>query len=338
MTAYPRVDQVVDYLTARGWEVSGHWRGADIWTRHEFDVLVPRADDTADRGSRLRDLLGCVADAEERSPRAVARDMLFPNSDVVSYRVGLPELSAVPLGAGLRAVRAVRDLITSCARATARDLPGAGPRTPDQLVDRTSVSSADDGLGFDLFIPVHHESAPRFGRTTTLRMLRAATDALAADPGTAVDAASSALADLAGERRGSAFDLVFHWAAGLPAEQADTRLRFPAGFGATLRARRKKAVPAAARAAVQGSVTRLSNDGTRRVVTIRGAVALDGRPTGRVRAVRVRVDDPQTYLAAVEAHGAGLLVRAEGEATATGAGHSIVAGPGGFTVIDRDRG
>lgn len=341
MTDFPRVDQVVNYLTAKGWGVTGHWRGADIWTRHEFDVLVPLGDDTADTGARLRDLLVCVADAEKRAPRSVARDMVFPGADVVSYRVALPEFTTVPLGAGLRAVKAVGELITTCARATAEDLPDTGARTPGQLVERTSLSTADEGFGFDVFIPVHHEAVPRFGRATTLRLLRTSNAALTTDSWTAddvVDDVSSALADLAGERRGSPFDLAFHWAAALPAEQEDTLLRFPADFGANTRARRKGAVPVAARGTVQGRVTRLSNDGMRRVVTIRGAFTLDGRPAGRERAVRVRVNDPRSYLAAVEAHGAGLLVRAEGEAEAVGAKHGIAVGPGGFTVVDRERG
>lgn len=341
MTAFPRVDQVVDYLDAKGWGITGHWRGADIWPRHEFDVLVPPGDDTTDARSRLRDLLVCVADAEERTPRSVARDMIFPESDVVSYRVTLPEFTAVPLGAGLRAVRAVRDLITTCARAAADDLPDTDTRTPGRLVERTFLSTADEGFGFDLFIPVHHEAAPRFGRVTTMRLLRTSNAALAADSRTAddlVDDVSSALADLAGERRGSPFDLTFHWAAALPADREDTSLRFPADFGADVRARREKTVPVAARGTVQGRVTRLAQDGPRRVVTIRGALTLDGRPTGRERAVRVRVDDRQTYLAAVEAHAAGLLVRAEGDAETTGAKHGIVVEPSGFTVVDRGRG
>lgn len=54
--------------------------------------------------------------------------MVLPESDVVSYRVTLPEFATVPLGAGLRAVRAVRDVITTCARAAARVCPGSGGR------------------------------------------------------------------------------------------------------------------------------------------------------------------------------------------------------------------
>lgn len=341
MKVFPRVDQVVDYLAAKGWGITGHWRGADIWTRHEFDVLVPPDDDTADAGSRLRDLLVCVADAEERAVRSVARDMVLPESDVVSYRVTLPEFATVPLGAGLRAVRAVRDLITTCAHAVAHDLPEADARAPVRLVERTSLSTADDGFGFDLFVPVHHDDAPRFGRATTMRLLRTSNAALTADERTAddlVDDVAPALADLAGEHRGSPFDLAFHWAAALPAERDDTAVSFPRNFGAEVRERRAKAVPVAARGAVQGRVTRLAHEGPRRVVTIRGTLTLDGRPTGRDRAVRVRVEDQQTYLTAVEAHAAGLLVRAEGDAEAIGAKHGIVVEPGGFTVVDRGRG
>ncbi|GGU73855.1 hypothetical protein [Lentzea flava] len=339
MTAFPRVEQIVGYLTAKGWKITGHWRGADVWTRHEFDVLLPPGGGTADTASRMRDLIICVADAEERSPRSVAREMALPESDVVSYRVALPEFAAVSLGAGLRAVRAVRDLITTCARAAIDDVPGTDSRTPGRLVERTSVSTADEGFGLDLLIPVHHETAPHFGRATTTRLLRASNAALAADgPDAAGLDVFSALADLAGERRGSPFDLVFRWATALPTEWAETSLHFPRDFGADVSASRSKAVPAAARGIVQGRVTRLAHDGPRRVVTVRGALLLDGRPIGRERAVRVRVEDQQTYLAAVEAHAAELLVRVEGGAEITGAKYGIVVEPGGFTVVDGERG
>lgn len=336
MTTFPRVEQVVDYLTTKGWEITGHWRGADIWTRDEFDVLLPPGEGTADSGSRLRDLLFCVAGAEKRTPHSVAREMVSPESDVVSYRVSLPDYAAVPLGEGLRAVKAVKDLITTCARAAADDLPGADVRKSDRLVDRTSLSTADEGFGLDLFVPVHHEDLPRFGRATTTRLLQASNAALAGD---VEDDVSSVLADLAGERRGSPFDLAFRWAAALPADREDAFLHFPRNFGVDVRARQAKAVPAAAsRGAVQGRVTRLAHDSSLRVVTIRGSLVLDGRPTGRERAVRVRVEDQQTYLAAVEAHAAELLVRAEGGAEITGAKYGIVVEPGGFTVVDRERG
>jgi hypothetical protein len=339
VTTFPRVDQVAGYLAAKGWEVTGHWRGADIWTRQEFDVLLPPGEHTADARSRLRDLLVCVADAEKRSPRSVAREMVLPESDVVSYRVTLPEFTALSLGTGLRAVKAVKELITTCAHAAADDVPGTDARTPGRLVERTALSTADEGFGFDLFVPVHHESAPRFGRATTTRLLRASTVAL--DAGTTDDLAhdvAPALADLAGERRASPFDLVFHWAAALPAEQEDTSLHFPRGFAQAVRARRKTVPAAAARGTVQGRITRLAHDGSRRVVTIRGALALDGERTGRERAVRVQVADQQTYLAAVEAHAAELVVRADGRAEITGTKHGIVVEPGGFTVVDRERG
>lgn len=337
MTTLPRRDQVADYLAAKGWEITGHWRGADVWTRSEFDVLLPPDEDAADAGPRMRDLLICVADAEERTSFSVAREMAMPESDVVSYRVALPEFTMVTLGTGLRTVKTVRHLISTCARAAAEDLPGTDIRAPGRLVESTSLSTADEGFGFDLFVPVLQESVP-FGRVTTTRLLHAANAALAAGtlPADELEEdVSSSLADLAGERHESPFDLAFRWASALPADHEDISLHFPQDFATNVRVRRESTVPVdVAQGSVQGRVTRLAHDGLRRVVTIRGALVLDGQPTGRKRAVRVQVEDQQTYLAALEAHAAERLVRAEGRAEITGTKYGIVVEPGGFTVVD----
>ncbi|MGI5500850.1 hypothetical protein [Lentzea sp. CA-135723] len=340
MTPFPRLDQVAGYLSAKGWEVTARWRDGHVWTRDEFDVLLPPGDDTADAAPRLRDLLVCVADAEDRAPSSVAREMSMPDSDVVSYRVVLPGLVPVALATGLRAVKSMRHLITTCARAAADDLPGVDDHAPGRLVERSSMSTADDGFGFDVFVPVFDEAIP-FGRATTTLLLRAANIALATTP--PVDdlgnGLPAVLADLAGEQRESSFDLAFRWAPALPADRRDISLHFPREFAAKVRVPRERtALPEVARAMVQGRVTRLAHDGSRRVVTIRGTLVLDGRAVNRERTVRVQVEDQQTYLAAVEAHAAERLVRAEGRAEIAGTKYGIAVEPGGFTVVDRERG
>ncbi|PRY44646.1 hypothetical protein [Umezawaea tangerina] len=338
MTPAVRVDQVVGYLAARGWEVTGHWRGADVRSLGDFDVLVPPGDDRGDVSPRLRELLACVADAEGRTPREVVRDMVAPSADVLSYRLRLPRAGTVPLAAGFRAVRAVRDLVATCAHDVA-------PDTGD-LLDRTALATAEDGFGLDVLVPVRHDGV---GRRATLRVLRTSATVLAAadspDP-TAwrdlprhglVDDVCGCLADLAGEHRASAFELAFHWALALPSAEPDAVLSFPADFGVRARARRKRVEPVTAeRALVRGRVTRLAQDsGGRRVVTVRGTLVVDGAPVGRERAVRVRVDDHETYLLAIEAHRAEDEVQAEGAVESTGTRYGIAVEPSGFTVAER---
>jgi hypothetical protein len=106
---------VTAYLRGHGWTISGRWRNASVWSWQDFDVLVPPTDAVADATTRLRELVQCVADAEDRSPEAVWRDMTNPAADIVAYRTtGDPEL--VSLAAGTRTVLAVRALIVVCAR------------------------------------------------------------------------------------------------------------------------------------------------------------------------------------------------------------------------------
>ncbi|MET1073240.1 MAG: hypothetical protein ABWY11_11395 [Umezawaea sp.] len=344
MTPAVRVDQVVEYLTAKGWAVTGHWRGADVRSLGDFDVLVPPGDGRGDVTPRLRELLECVADAEGRTPREVVRDMVAPAADVLSYRLRLPRSGTVPFTAGFRAVRAVRDLVATCAFDVSSD--PADRDVAGDLLDRTALSTAEDGFGLDVLVPVLHDG---LGRRATLRVLRTSAAVLGAavspDPAAwrdlpwhgLVDDVCGSLADLAGEHRASAFELAFHWALALPSGEPDAVLSFPADFGVRARARRKRVEPVTAeRALVRGRVTRLAQDHAgRRVVTVRGALVVDGGPVGRERAVRVRVADQETYLLAIEAHRAGDEVRAEGAVESTGTRYGIAVEPGGLTVAER---
>jgi hypothetical protein len=68
-----------------------------------------------------------------------------------------------------------------------------------------------------------------------------------------------------------------------------------------------------------------------------GVLELDGVATGRQRLVAVRLGNPADYEAALAAHQAGRVVRAEGAVTITRGKRGITSSDDGFLVTDRTR-
>ncbi|WP_067654322.1 hypothetical protein [Nocardia harenae] len=316
----PPIGDITGYLRATGWTCTGNWRGAEVWSRDEFDVLVPPAE-LPDTAARLRELTRCVADAERRTPAAVWRDLGRVRFDVIGYR-GAASTESVP--AGLRAVQAVHDLLAHAAQET---LGADGA----ELLDRARIAPGDEVFGVDLALP-----ADDGGRRTVLRLLRTcAAVRKAADSGSAPDGVPEpiclAVADLAGAGRAGAFELTFRWSPLNP--RPHEALTFPAGAGARIHA--AATLAESATAVVAGPVTGLVDDeeGERRLIRVRGVLELDGTPVGRRRTVPVRLPADADYERALAAHRDGRSVRAEGAVT-DGRTRGIAAAPGGFTVLD----
>ncbi|QFZ19370.1 hypothetical protein [Saccharothrix syringae] len=344
MTGPPHVRQATDYLSARGWAPTDRWRGGTVWSWRDFDVLVPPGDDLADTPRRMRDLVECVADAEGRTPRAVERDMAVPAVDVVSYRL---RGSGIALPAGVRAVRAVRDLVATCARDVLGD--PAGSRAPAEvpaLLDRALLSLDESVFGVEVLLPVDDVPEP-LGRLTALRVLRVcavvrqavvAADEVAFDEvfrqGVGRDVCAT-LADLAGPHRAEPFELGFRWSVLRPVEGGATTVEFPGGAGERVwAASRRGPAGAPVAAVVEGPVTGLADDehGERWRIQVRGTPVVDGIATGRERLVPVRLDGERAYGAALEAHRTGRTVRVSGSTHRTG--KDIAVDPGGFTVVE----
>ncbi|MGW6427082.1 ATP-binding protein [Nocardia sp. NPDC055053] len=173
----PVIADIVDYLRDHGWTVTGRWRAADIWSRDEYDVLVPPSDTLADTAIRLRELIRCVADAEGLPERAIWRDITEPDLDIVTYHRADDTDPAVLLSDGARALTALRDLVTHSAYAEVTDSPW---RTPDSVPTRvrwllreTRLTACTGPFGFEVAIPVDHEQS--LGRRTAARLLHSAT-------------------------------------------------------------------------------------------------------------------------------------------------------------------
>ncbi|MEV4319766.1 hypothetical protein [Actinocrispum sp. NPDC049592] len=318
MTGTPRVEDVLDYLRAHGWAMTGRWRSASVWSLREFDVLVPPSDTMADTAGRLRELVRCVADAEGRTPRAVGRDIALPAVDVVSYRAH-DFAETVTLPTGIRSLRAARDLVAVCAREEAAVDSAAA------LLDRTLLSLSEEVFGVDISLPYED-----LGRRTALRVLHSSTAALdGAFEGVSTEVCV-ALADLAGPDRMSSFELGFRWSRRAP--RAGEVVTFPRGAGERIRAATKRAVQVDGVGAVEGPVQRLADDenGERWRIGVRGVLQIDGVAAGKRRLVPVWLRSASDYAAALEAHKTGRVVRAQGPVQ----GRGIAAADNGFTVTD----
>jgi hypothetical protein len=334
-----KVADVLDYLRAHGWTMTGRWRNASVWSLGEFDVLVPPTDTMADTPGRLRELVACVADFEGRTPRLVGRDIALPAVDIVSYRARDTD-DSVTLPSGVRSLCAVRDLVVT----SAREMTTGASETVEALLERSFLSLSEEVFGVDIALPYEQDSAEPLGRRTALHVLRSSTSVLKAvgSSDTAhhvlrADVSQSfclALADLAGQDREAPFELGFRWSRRAPLE--DQELTFPTGAGERIHAAGKRTDLPAENAAgvVEGPVHRLSDDehGERWRIGVRGVLQIDGRTNGRRRLVPVWLRSAEDYDAALVAHREKLLVRVSGVITGQ---RGITAADDGFTVIAR---
>ncbi|MQY20163.1 hypothetical protein [Nocardia macrotermitis] len=354
MTTPPRIDHVTAYLAARGWTVSGRWRGADIWSRSEFDVLVPATDAVGDVVSRLRELVSCVADAEGLAPELIWREMTTPAVDVVSYRTH-DAIEALTLPAGAAAIGAVSELIATTAGEALGDNRTGVRRRSDAvrlLLDRSLLSLTEDTFGLEVRLPYDDDPEP-LGRRTALRMLHSSRTVLYAVNSSEVDAfehvaregvsgaVCRALALLAGPDREAPFDLGFRWSPLQPLD--DVAVHFPPGAGTRIATigRREEPAPDTTSGGVEGLVTGLSHDadganGWR--IEVRGIVRADGDPIGEARqSVTVLLRTADEYATALAAHRDGRVVRAVGELVRNRRRPEIHSAEQGFTLSDQIR-
>lgn len=335
-----KVEDVLDYLRAHGWTMTGRWRNASVWSLGEFDVLVPPTDAMADTPGRLRELVDCVADSEGRTPRLVGRDITLPAVDIVSYRTRDTDES-ITLPTGVRSLCAVRDLVVTCAQ----EVAVGTSETVEALLERSFLSLSEEVFGVDIALPYEQDRSEPLGRRTVLHLLRSSTAVLEAVGAFGTDTSEQvfrtgvskafciALADLAGQDRRAPFELGFRWSRRAPIK--DQAVKFPTGAGERIHAAGKRTEPSTEGAVgvVEGPVHRLSDDehGERWRIGVRGVLLVDDAAIGRRRLVPVRLSSAEDYDAALVAHREGHVVRARGVITSQ---RGITAADDGFTVIE----
>ncbi|MEU1208429.1 hypothetical protein [Nocardia sp. NPDC005825] len=350
----PPIDDVVRYLSAHGWTVSGRWRNGSIWSLGDFEVLVPPSDSMIDTRSRLRELTLCVADAEDRSPEAVWQDLRAPALDVLSYRTA-QDAESIEFSAASRTVLALGELISVCAAEVidgARSLIPGVTTTRDrvrELLNESRLSMTGKPLTLKVGFPIGDGDPNHVSRRTTVRISTMSAAVLqAADVPEAhsteylarhgVSAAECrAFAELIGPDNPQAFELDFHWSWLAP--RPDETVSVPAEAGERVRGlsnRRARQQPEPVSGVVRGSIIALSDDpgGARRRIKIRGTLELDGAAAEGIRTVTVTAPDDRTYATALSAHRDGHTVRAAGSTTRHRRGTEITVASDGFTVID----
>jgi hypothetical protein len=349
MIRSPLFSEIADYLRARGWVPTGSWHGGTVWSWRQFDVLMPPAEEAADAAARRHQLLLCVADAEERTPREVERDIVSTGTDVIAYRLIGAAAHDVPLPTGVRAVNAVRQLVTTCAHEVLDATPGTtGKHDITTLLGQSLLYLPYKEFGLEVQLPVDNADES-LGRLTTLRVLRSSTVILEAalssddaafdvafDRGVS-EAACRALADLAGAERRAPFDLRFRWSKLAPEPAEKPVVEFPEGTGERIHTggRLRTATTRTSDGSVEGRVTGLSDDsdGPRWQIAVRGVLTTEKAPAGEPKVVQVRLGSAERYSAALEAHRTARVVRARGALTRQGGKPELTIAENGFTVL-----
>jgi hypothetical protein len=350
MTRSPLFSEIAEYLQIRGWAPTGAWNGGTVWSWRQFDVLVPPIEETADSATRRRQLLLCVADAEKRTIGDVERDIVSPGTDVIAYRLVGAAAHDVPLPAGVRAVNAVRQLVTTCAHEVLSTIPGTtGRHDITSMLGRSLLYLPYPEFGLEVRLPVD-DADESLGRLTTLRVLRSSAailEAALSSDDAAFDVAFDrgvsqaecrALADLAGAERRSPFDLQFRWSKLAPEPPDEPVVRFPQGAGERIHtgARLRSATLDNPDGSVEGRVTGLSDDseGQRWQIAVRGVLTTAEAPIGEQKVVQVQLGSAEHYSAAIEAHRTARMVRARGSLTRQGSKPELTIAENGFTVVD----
>ncbi|RJO74859.1 hypothetical protein D5S18_15630 [Nocardia panacis] len=354
MRQLPAIEDVNEYLREHGWIFTGTWRTAQVWSLRSFDVLVPASDTLGDTPRRLRELVQCIADAEERPSATVWRDLAAPGLDTISY---LTAAEAGPVALPLRAytMHAVHELITLTAHAALNESSATAAEVePDPvaaLLAQSVTSPRVDVPGLDIGLPNDPCHPDPLGRRTAARLLRNATllyrttATLERDDGEHTESPDisseerKALAALAGPGHTATFILEFHWSWRLP--RRDERLEIPPeACMRHLHQAENDTEQLSARVAgvVEGLVVGLSDEpgNARWRVTIRGPLVIDGVTTGRPRLVTVRLGDADSYEAALTAHRSGRPVRVEGDVDRSRRVPEIDAATDSFTVFAPD--
>lgn len=352
MTSPPDIELVIGYLRTRGWSPSGTWRNASVWTWREFDVLVPPTSTVTDFAMRLRELARCVADAEDRSPEAVWRDLTTPATDTIAYRMlpdGIPRNAA----AMTHSIVAVHDLIATSAQAVLGTATPAEvmtvPGQVQRLLEDAALRLRDDVPAMEVSLPIDSGDPESLARRTVSRLqstcatLRHAIDASETTAAESLAryeisaAECAALARLAGPDHSQPFEVGFRWSWVAP--RTDTTVEYPAGTGGRLvylgrRSARQRDYSAVG--VVTGSIVGLHDDpdGARWQAKVRGTIEIDGADRTTTRTVTVALGDSGNYATASAAHLRGHRIRAAGTVSFKGRRAEIIVAPGSFTVED----
>ena len=127
---------VTAYLRQAGWAELNQDGSRAIWTRNDFEVLVPLNSNFRDFGERLAELLQTLSVAEDRSQLELFEDLTTSGVDVVRLRLIDAEVEAgsVPLEEAAHMGAMAKELMFAAACAAKSPKPVYGPRRPEDAV------------------------------------------------------------------------------------------------------------------------------------------------------------------------------------------------------------
>lgn len=350
-----RVGDITSYLAEAGWQRQPQgWRGAGLWQHSsEYELLVPARDGLRDAAARLREIVFCLAEVEDRSPEDIADDIAHPFLDRQFFRT-FPnghESGCTSLSAGVKALNGIRIVLATAARTVlqgphfsfgGQPPPGVGdvlraaelgPSRAGSYVVELRLASAAEARGSDAEIVR--------GRAVGLQLFEAVAAAQAAVESPhpeafddAVTAGVSAdlcngLSELCGDGRDEPFEISFRWARAQPVRLDRQVVAFPTGSGLLLRsaARKLRSLNASGAATVSGVIESLhhgATDSDRWRIRVHGELrtartgsSARARSAPQVeqarRRVWVRLSGQDEYDRAIAAHRDGRMVTVTGE-------------------------
>lgn len=331
-----KVADIAGYLADTGWHRADgdppnggratRWQHPD-----DFEVLVPARDGMGDAERRIREILRCLSDLEDRPVVDIASEIALPQLDRQYFRTFTPghDPGYTSLLEGVQTFNAIRSLLDVAARTAVQGPHFAfAGKAPSGL--RDVLRSAELGptrmgsyvvemrltVGTLARTAAGEEVSGRSVLTQMLESVAAAqaaamTGTLAAFDDAVTDGVSAnlcrALGELCGAERKDAFEITFRWARSLPFDGTPSHvLPFPAGTGSVLQAAgiRLRNLVASGPARVIGTIESLHDDAAgadRWRIKVRGDLTTDRIERTR-RAVWVRLTDQASYDRAISAH------------------------------------
>lgn len=367
MTESLTVGAIASYLAATNWQREPEtWRTASIWTSSDgHQVLLPARDGMGDSDLRVRELLEVIGLVETRPASDVAWEILKPMTDRQTYQLfsdGATEGDA-PLISSVRALNGVRQLLDSAGRAFVEGphvtFPGPTPHSVRDLLAGVRLSyGASRVPTFRVDLPLTESTSgspidASFARGVGVQLHDAIGSASEAVSEAAADGDLSifdqavtagvsanlcqALSKLGGQDRQQPVEISFAWAYGVPSRLPPTTIRFEAGRGGVLAdaARHLRHMNSSGNAAVIGLVESLHDDAKRADrwrIKVRGEVT-GARGASSRRTLWVRLDTPQAYDLAIEAHREHQRVHAQGEFSVAGGRLELLTSQEYFALV-----
>ena len=126
---------IASYLRQAQWTEQEQDENKAIWTRDDFEVLVPLNSTFRDYPIRMAEVLDTLSAAEKRPQLELFEDLTTSSMDVIRLHLIDPDVEAgsVPLeDAAMMGTRA-RDLLSAAACAAKSPRPVYGPKRPDEV-------------------------------------------------------------------------------------------------------------------------------------------------------------------------------------------------------------